>query len=58
MGPFDYQNDGLLGGASNPAAQGLLAAGLGLLAGSRGGNAAAALTALGDATSMERISHG
>lgn len=43
MGPFDYQNDGLLGGASNPAAQGLLAAGLGLLAGSRGGNAAAAL---------------
>lgn len=43
MALFDNEQGGLLPGLSNPAAQGLLAAGLGLLAGSRGGNTAAAL---------------
>lgn len=47
MALFDNEQGGLLPGVSNPAAQGLLAAGLALLGGSRSGNAAGALGASG-----------
>lgn len=47
MALLDNEQGGLLSGAMNPAAQGLLAAGLGLLAGARSGNPAGALGAGG-----------